>query len=154
MTVDSEVSLAIIREEIAECDPESFGWTIGEPDASNLSFQVTMTAKNKEVYHLHVGFDNYKQSPLLLDFYDPQTGKVGAKNAYPSDKKNFFNKTKVVICHPCNRKAYAGYTGIHSEWDLSNWKSNPGVGQLTRLCAILEAIHCRLTNDDYEGRMV
>jgi hypothetical protein len=153
MIVDREVSLAIIRKEIAECDTESNGWTFSEIDEANQSFRVHMKAKDDQLYIIEIKFDDYKHTPLYIEFVDPANGALGVPTAYPKDKRGFFNQSRTAICHPCNRKAYAGFTGLHSEWNLSGWQTNPGVGSLKSLKYILQAIYAHLTNDDYAGRM-
>jgi len=152
--VDREVSLATIRKEIAECKNETYGWSFSEIDETNLSFQVEMKAKDGELYIIKINFDNYRLWPLLIDFIDPATGKVGVKTAYPSCTDSFFHKSKIAICHPCSRKAYAGYAAIHKEWgELVNWQSNQHLGMLKSLRPILAAIYSRITGDLYNGRM-
>lgn len=154
MIVDPEVSLALIKKEIADCQTGNYGWSFSEIDEANLNFQVTMQAKDEEVFILKISFDDYKHLPLLIDFVDPESSVIGIKSAYPIDKTGFFNNTQIAICHPCNRKAYRGYTGLHADWgEPSGWQNNPNIGALKSLKPILEAIYFRITNDDYNGRM-
>lgn len=150
MIVDAEVSLAIIRKEIAECQTGNYGWSFSEIDEANLIFHVTMRGKDDEPYIIQIKFDDYKHKPLLLDFVDPVTKAVGVKTAYPKDSTGFFNPSSIAICHPCSRKAYAS---LHREWELSGWQNNPNVGALKSLRPILEAIYSRINNDKYDGRM-
>ena len=154
MIVDTEICIATVRKEIAECESENYGWSFSDIDESNLSFQVSMKAKDGEDFIVFIKFDDYKHLPLLIDFMDPTTKEVGVKTAYPRDSTSFFHPGKVTICHPCNRKAYRGYTGLHNDWgDPSGWQNNPNVGGLKSLKPILEAIYFRITNDNYNGRM-
>jgi hypothetical protein len=67
MIVDREVSLAIIRKEIAECDTESNGWTFSEIDEANQSFRVHMKAKDDQLYIIEIKFDDYKRIPRIRE---------------------------------------------------------------------------------------
>jgi hypothetical protein len=154
MIVEEAISIATIKLEIAECTPGIYGWSFSEIDEANLSFQVNMHAKDNERYIVNIKFDNYRYWPLLIDFADPETNEIGVKTAYPYCNDGFFNKDKITICHPCSRKAYKGYTSIHTDWgELSAWESIPTISTLKSLRPILEAIYFRINSDDYVGRM-
>jgi hypothetical protein len=155
MKVNKEVSIAIIQKEIAECKAANYGWSFSPIDETNLTFQVEMQAKDGDGYIVNIKFDNYKQWPLDVDFIDPITQELGVKTAYPFCKNDsFFHKDKVVICHPFSRRAYKGYTDLHTDWgDLTGWQSVPSLGQQRSLKPILESIYYRITGDTYEGRM-
>lgn len=156
MSVPALVSLLKVKEEIKECQEncEQYGWVISSIDETNQTFTVLMTSPiDKEVYELYFKFDNYPEYPYFIDFTDPQTRQTGTAHAYPKGKTDsFFHAPRVVICHPCSRKSYKGYTGLHSEWELIGWQSI--ANGLVRLNPILEAIYARITdNTFYDGRM-
>jgi hypothetical protein len=156
MIVDAEYSIGLIKKQIEACYPdcEGYGWLFSEVDESNLFFTVRMRAKDNETYLLKVFFDNYSYWPLLLDFIDEKTNEAGVRTAYPYCSDNFFNKVNITICHPCSRKAYKGYTGLHNDWgELEGWQKNPSIGLFKSLKPILEAISFRLNGDLYNGRM-
>lgn len=159
MTVDPNTSLRIVLKELEECQQEieDYGWDVSEIDESSQSFTVKMRSPiDKEEYILEVGFENYKEWPPYLEFIDPETGEKGTKNAYPASGSKyggFFHNNK-CICHPCSRKAYKGYSGLHTDWTLAGWQQNEKTGTLTNLRAILTAIFERLRRPDiYGGRM-
>lgn len=148
------ISLLTVQAELMNCreDAEIYRWAISSIDEVAQRFSVTMTApKDSQVFVVSVQFDDYPAQPLLIDFIDPATGVTGTKNAYPKSNDSFFHGQR-VICHPCSRKSYSGYSGLHADWPLHNWKANAGA--LTHIPAILDAIYSRISNQYYDGRMV
>jgi len=158
MSVLAVISRQTVAEEIEACreNCKDYGWLISSVDEVNQLFTVTMTSPiDQQQYIVEVRFDNYPETPYLLDFIHPITKVRGVPNAYPKNRDSFFNRHGVqgVICHPCSRKSYAGYTGIHSDWAITNWKAL--AGGLINLNAILDTIFTRISNRaQYEGRMV
>jgi hypothetical protein len=152
MSVPSNISLLTVKAEIAACsdDAEVYGWVISEINKVTQRFSVTMKAKDSEVYKISFQFDNYPQLPFLIDFIDPDSGVNGTKHAYPKSGDSFFHPNG-VICHPCSRKPYSGYSGLHCDWNITGWKLIADT--LTTLHAILHAIYSRITNNNYAGRM-
>lgn len=152
--VSKEVSIATIRREIKECEDRQYGWSFSEVDETDLTFTVSMIAKDNLKYIVHITFDNYKQWPLLIEFKDGQTGQLGVRSAYPFTSDGFFNKDKIAICHPCSRKAYATYTGLHNDWgDMAGWQNVPSISSVTTLLAALETIYYRINGENYNGKM-
>jgi hypothetical protein len=160
MTVDRRISLEIVRKELLDCQPdiERWDWKVSPINEGKQTFRVEMTSPaNKESFILEILFDNYREWPLFIEFIDPQTGASGVPSAYPAPSKKgggFFH-SKPCICHPCSRKAYKGYTDLHQDWgDLIGWQSNPGIGELKNIRAILRAIYFRVRDPEiYNGRM-
>lgn len=159
MTVDPKTSLRIILKELDDCqrEIEEYGWDVSKIDEKSQSFTVRMKSPiDEEEYILEVGFENYKEWPLYLEFIDPETGEKGTKNAYPGSGRMYggFFHGNPCICNPCSRKAYKGYMGLHTEWTLAGWQQNEKIGGLTNLMAILTAIYTRISRQDiYGGRM-
>jgi hypothetical protein len=159
MSVLAIISRQTVAEEIEACQEncKDYGWLISSVDEVGQLFIVTMTSPiDQEQYIIEFKFDNYPEHPYLIDFIHPTTGIKGELNAYPYRAgQHFFNKTGTqgFICNQCSRKSYAGYTGVHSDWVITNWKA--GANGLINLNAILDAIYTRISNKaTYEGRMV
>lgn len=161
MTVDRRISLATVQQELEACkeDAERNHWEISPIDEEKQLFTVKMKSSiDQEEYIIEMQFDNYNEIPLMIDFIEPATGQKGTLKAYPSYKgDSFFHATGPCICHPCSRKCYKGYAGLHKDdWGstLIGWLSNPQVNSLTNIRSILSAIYGRINNQEkYSGRM-
>jgi len=160
MSVDPAISLKLVQKELEQCkkNAERFGWTITEINEIEQTFTIAMASPiDKEVYIMEVKFDNYKEWPPLIEFIHPITKERGTKNAYPMSSGIYgsFFHNRPCICHPCSRKAYGGYTGLHNDWgDPGSWLQNPKIGSLTNIYAILQTIYIRISNPEaYGGRM-
>lgn len=163
MSVDPQISLAIIKQEIEACQEDAirYGWEFS-PIAEKMQY-FTVKIKSpvdNEIYILEVKFDDYRQIPLYLEFIDPNTGEKGVKKAYPASSKihgAFFvcSSNKPCICTPASRKAYKDYLGPHQDWtNIYGWEKHPDLGNLINLHAILLAIYSRISNVEvYSGRM-
>lgn len=159
MSVDRIITLNRIRKELSSCDEfaEKFGWVISEIDGTNQTFTVNMTSPvDNEKYIIEIKFDNYPEIPLLLEFIDYRTNEKGTKQAYPFKKGDSFFHGHPCICNPCSRKSYKEFDprAPHHDWQLIGWQSNPKVGTLKNVRAILSAIYFRLSNPVfYDKRM-
>jgi len=159
MSVDKTISLFQIRKEISECDQDTrnYGWIFSEINESAQQFSVEMSSLiDNEKYIIDIIFDNYREIPLLLEFVHPETKENGIKSAYPKAKDSFFHDYP-CICNPCSRKSYQQYnrTAPHGDWKFTGWETNPQIGSLKNLRAILQAIYFRINNPQhYVGRMV
>jgi len=159
MSVISYISQQTVAEEIIACQENcnDYNWLISSIDEVNQLFTVKMASPiDNAPYIIEFKFDNYPESPYLIDFIHPISLTKGIYTAYPWYKgDSFFNRhtNDGVICHPCSRKSYAGYTGIHTDWQITNWKAI--AGGLINLNAILDTIYSRISNKThYAGRMV
>jgi len=159
MSVPSYISTATVAVEIEACQDncKDYNWLISPVDEINQLFTISMTSSiDDEQYIIEFKFDNYPESPYLIDFICPTSGNLGVVPAYPRYTGDaFFNQYngQGLICHPCSRKAYAGYTGLHTEWQAPNWRVI--AGGLINLNAILDTIYTRISNKThYNGRMV
>ncbi|MCH8902485.1 MAG: hypothetical protein IIA45_01015 [Bacteroidetes bacterium] len=158
MSVIKKASILRVKTELGKCTKyvELYNWIISPIDETNLVFTVDMASPvDFEKYRFDVGFDNYNEWPVTIDFLDLKTGEKGLKSSYPSSKKHgqFFHP-KPCICHPSCRNAYGSYTNLHNEWDMAGWKENPKTGSLKSLEAIFLAIYYRINNSEiYGGRM-
>ncbi|MDB4921211.1 hypothetical protein [Mucilaginibacter sp.] len=159
MSVLAYISQQTVAEEISTCQDycKDYGWLISSLDEVSQSFTVTMESPiDQQQFIIHFSYDNYPETPYLIDFIHPESKIKGTPAAYPKySGDSFFNQynTQGVICHPCSRKSYSGYTGIHADWQVSSWRTI--AGGLTNLCAILDTIYSRISNRQYYvGRMV
>jgi len=158
MSVPSYISVATVAAEIEACQEncKDFNWLISPVDEINQLFTVSMASPiDQGEFILEFKFDNYPETPYLIDFICPITKLVGITSAYPKYLgDSFFNSTAQVgvICHPSSRKAYVGYTGIHADWQPTNWRSI--AGGLINLNGILDTIYTRISNQThYSGKM-
>ncbi len=153
------VALVTIESEILDCQEhcKKYSWQISEIDKADQSFTVLLVSPiDTEKYLLEINFENYPEWPLYLEFVEIDTGIKGSMKAYPkqSRKHGGFFHPKPCICHPSSRKAYKEYSGLHRDWDISAWKQNPQVTNLTNLLSILDAIYSRISiMEVYNGRM-
>jgi len=159
MTVDARIALATVQSELQTCeeDCKRYGWEISKIDEEKQTFIVKMKSPiDNEQYIIEIKFDNYNEWPLYIEFINPETDQKGTKNPYPLSigvHSSFFH-TKQCICHPCSRKAYKEYAGVHTDWNIIGWQNNQSVGTLTNIRAILLAIYHRISNPTvYGGRM-
>ena len=161
MTVDSRIVLTTVQSELHACeeDCKRYGWEISKIDEEKQTFIVKMKSPiDNEQYIIEIKFDNYNEWPPYIEFIDPTTDQNGTKNSYPlskGDHNSFFNTQHPCICHPCSRKAYKEYTGLHKDdWKMIGWQNNQSVGTLTDIRSILLAIYHRISNTMvYAGRM-
>lgn len=161
MPVDARISLITVQRELKECqeDCKRYHWEISNIDEQNQTFIVKMKSPiDNELYVIEIKFDNYNEWPPYIEFIDPISDQRGTKKSYPlssgGDYGSFFHPQHPSICHPCSRKAYQGYTGLHGDWNITGWQQNPYTGTLTNIRAILLAIYGRISNrKTYGGRM-
>ena len=160
MSVIPSISIAQVEQEISDCLAycKRFGWEISEIDKIQLKFTVRMVSPvDNEVFVLEVGFIDYNQLPLILDFIEPGTGTKGSLKACPKYEGDTFFHQNGLICSPCSRRAYKVFNdlnGPHTDWTMSGWQTNPQVGSLTSIPAILLAIHSRIVDKlNYKGPM-
>lgn len=158
MSVDRNISIAVVETELRACisSAAKYGWLISEIDKENLKFSVSMKARDGDLYHIEVTFDDYKEIPLLLEFIDPVTNERGTPRVYPKSNGDSFFHTFPCICNPCSRKSYKQFNpgAPHGDWKWADWQTNPKVTTLITIDRILLAIYFRLINPDkYAGRM-
>jgi len=153
--MNTVVSQLTIEQEIAEAKEygQPYGWQITEPLKSNQIFNVRLCSHvDAEIYQMEFTYDDYPEKPLLIEFIHPVTGARGDKTCIPKCKQDSFFHPEGLICHPCNRKAYAGYRGLHNEWQMAGWRQI--ANGLINLKSILDAIYTRIADKSlYEKRM-
>ncbi len=152
--MNKAVSLATVKQEIEEameCSKD-YGWEF-TLNLEKQSFTVLLQSPvDQEKYLLQFCFDDYPEKPYLINFIHPDTGAVNSQGCLPRGHDSFFNQHGYTICHPCSRRAYAGYTGIHPEWNMSGWQTI--AGGMINLKFILIAIQERISNPKiYHGRL-
>ncbi len=157
MTVDRTVSLSIARKELSDCIPYSYryNWEISPIDEREMSFNVRMRSPvDNELYIVKIGFDDYRQKPLLIEFIDPDSGSVGSARSYPLSSKDDFFHTMPCVFHPCSRKAYYTFSGLNRYLTPHDWEKYPEVGPLRTIKGVLMAISSRISDPEhYRGRM-
>lgn len=153
MSVAADVSWAIVEQELqVVCQAaESFGW-VKSKSRESLTFTIEMTsAVDHERYVFEFECTDYKEIPPYIELIHPDTGERGTTACYPRNGRSFFHTTP-AICAPFNRKAYAGYAGIHQEWQIGNWMQfREGLSTLGEILLLLQSL---INNPDvYHGRM-
>jgi len=147
LTVDREIADA---REYGAC----YGWQIADPDTGNQLFNVRLCSPvDQEIYLMEFKYDDYPEKPYLIEFIHPVSGIRGDKTCVPKCRHDSCFHPEGLICHPCNRKAYAGYRGLHNEWKMTGWQQI--ANGLINLKSILDAFYTRIADKTfYEKRMV
>lgn len=137
MAVDPELTRLVVREELAAMQDlaRTYGWDVA-PDLAVPRVVVKMWAHNADVYIVEITLDNYKESPPVVEFIDPDNGTRGTPHAYPKGHDSFFNTTGPCICAPFNRKAYRDVgIGLHNDWTIGDWTTSKANGtDWSKLC--------------------
>lgn len=117
------------------------------------SFAISLPAKDKTVFSLLFECENYLTQPPAIHWWDKETGEKNLPRSTPIGSAYFHGSG--VICAPWNRLAYkeVNPNGPHSDWQLSNWKSNPQTGQTLSISAMVLRILTELNSNNYRGRM-
>lgn len=145
MAVQPKVSLAHVKRELDEARDLIEDWGL-ELDTSmleedDLRFRVKGPGPNGERYIVEFRCDDYRELPPYVEFIDPDTGEAGVDRAYPD---GVFHGTP-CICARFNRKSYAGYSGVHSEWEYANWDQEAATNHLGGMIShIFRAIEGRM----------
>jgi hypothetical protein len=140
-----KVELEVLKE-----NASLMGWSVEQVD--DLTFVLTLPAKDGVTYHLRVRCDGYPATPPAWHWLNPATGRIDEKQDTPRGG-NFLHGNG-VICAPWNRLAYATVDsrGPHSDWEIGAWQSNPH----TQACRNLNAMALRIALElmkSYEGRL-
>ncbi|RZL00897.1 MAG: hypothetical protein EOO89_30320 [Pedobacter sp.] len=141
------ISQATVEQEIEDAKEysELYHWIISPIDTEKQKFTVLLQSPiDQEKYLLEFGFDDYPEKPYLIDFIHPESGERGLAKCFPKSYDSFFHQQILVICHPCSRKAYQGYSNLHSDWNMTGWQKL--AGGMTSLKYILDAIYGRISN--------
>jgi hypothetical protein len=151
-----EISLATVVQEMEDAREysELYGWEISAIDVNAMLFTVLMRSPiDEEKYLIEFGFENYPELPYLIDFVHPITGERRNAKCMPKCMHdNFFQPNAFIICHPCSRRAYKGYSNLHGDWSMEGWKAN--ANGTTDLKSILNVIYTRISDKtNYVGRM-
>jgi hypothetical protein len=146
LTVDHELTEA---REYGTC----YAWQISDPDTDNQLFNVQLCSPvDQEIYLMEFRYDDYPEKPYLIEFIHPGSGLRGDKTCVPKCRHDSFFHPEGLICNPCNRKAYEGYRGLHSDWKMTGWQQI--ANGLINLKSILDAIYTRIADKTiYEKRM-
>lgn len=87
---------------------------------------------------------NYRAVPPAWRFVEPDGGEVTPR-AFPRPGPSSIFHSKLVICAPWNRLAYASEGGPHGNWSgTGNWLNVSGHTRATTLADMLAAIHVHL----------
>ena len=160
MSVDREITLAVVKKELAIARRlgRHHGWEFSPLNEEKPSFTLLVRSPiDGERYHIDFELDDYKEFPAYIEFIDPSTGERGTRRCYPLDAHpeggSIFHPMP-CICHPCSRKAYGKYQGPHGDWDaqITNWQYL--AKGLTTVPEILLMIQARISDrSSYKGRM-
>ncbi len=152
--MNKAVSLATVKQEIEEAMEcrEDYGWEF-KLNLENQSFTALLQSPvDQEKYLLEFCFDEYPEKPYLINFIHPDTGAVNVAGCLPKGHDSFFHPNRFTICHPCSRGAYADYTGLHGDWNMTGWQTI--AGGMINLKFILIGIQERISNKNfYHGRL-
>jgi hypothetical protein len=127
------------------------GWEVTLDDDKLLLEVRLIHEKTRQLYVLRGYLDEYKAIPPAWEFVDPDTGVEGTAAAYPEPPNPapggsalFITPTpqERVICLPCNRLAYGGYKGPHTNWTLANWMQE--TPRYLTLCEMVNRINVDL----------
>ena len=130
MTVPPLVSRNLVRQELEEAQHiiGALGLHLHSDDlrVDHLRFRVSgHSRQDRERYIVEFQCDGYPDLPPLVEMIDPQSGQPGTRYAYP----RCFH-AEPCICARFNRKAYGGYTGLHSEWEHVDWSRDGNTNHL------------------------
>jgi hypothetical protein len=153
--MNKAVSLATVRKEIEETMEfgAAYGWQINTASLEKEVFTVLLQSPvDHEKYLLEFGFDEYPEKPYLINFIHPLSGAVNSCGCLPRGSDSFFHSNGYTICHPCSRRAYAGYTNLHADWPMAGWQKI--AGGMINLKFILMGIFERISDKTiYHGRL-
>jgi len=148
------VTKATVAQEYLEASEYGalYGWQFSPINESGLLFTVLLVSPvDQERYELEFRFDDYPEKPYLIEFLHSPSGQRGTQACYPKGADHFFHPN-AAICHPCSRKAYVGYAGLHGDWNMAGWQKI--AGGMTNLRFILDGIYSRIIDKTlYHGRM-
>jgi hypothetical protein len=122
---------------------ESRGWAVTSP-----LFTLSLPAKDGSRIHFLVRCDRYPELPPAWHFRNGETGLLDQPADTPIGG-GFFHSTG-VICAPWNRLAY-GPGGLHSDWDIGNWRKNPHTAGTVTIPAMVLRLAVEL-QANYTGR--
>ena len=146
MSIESDIARSHVEAELEA----AFAWA-GRHNWS-LLWEPDQLRVRAATFHPHCGrlleirgeFDSYKALPPEWRFVSPNSGEEGAHFFPKAGDRSVFHPN-LVICAPWNRLAYAGYSGLHPEWDLTGWASIGGdISQARTLGEMLSAIDVNL----------
>lgn len=123
------------------------GWPLKELDP--FHFVIGMLARNDTWFWLLVDCDDFPQQPPAFNWYDPESEALNQPANTPKGGGYFHSSG--CLCAPWNRLAYK--QGLHNDWILANWMTNPHTRGTTTLPAMVLRIYRELRSPNYQGRM-
>lgn len=126
-------------------------WQLSKYDGP--SFVLGLSARDGLSYWLKVVCNNYPSIPPAWHWYNAIDEVIDHQNDTPRGAGGYFHGSG-RICATWNRLAYKQVDplGPHSDWNLSNWKSNPKTLGCTTLCAMALRIFVELASQRYHGK--
>src|SRR5262249_39401265 len=140
LIMTSTVSEMIAAQEIVDLREVAavMGW--GFKELSPDRFSISMGARDRDIYYLHVELAEYRGMPAVW--------RLVSKDQVPdrledAPKGGGFLHSNGVICAPWNRLAYKKIDsrGPHEDWELASWLTNAHTGACTTLAAMALRIH-------------
>jgi hypothetical protein len=127
------------------------GWDLKEIEGPG--FVLGLLASDESRFWLKVECDGFQGIPPAWHWHNPETGALDAVVDTPKGNGYFHSSGRV--CAPWNRLAYKSVDaqGPHSDWQLSNWMSNPKTGHCTTLTAMALRISVEFHGPRFKGRM-
>lgn len=130
---------------------EVLDWEIKEVDP--ITFVVGFQSGKGQEFWCKVICENYKQNPPFWHWYNPTTKLIDQSNDIPQIEggsiRGYFHSSG-IICAPWNRLAYKSISqpnGLHPEWVLSDWITNPKTGICTTLTGMAIQVHQELSSN-------
>lgn len=154
MAVLIQISLDHVRRELDEAGDliQSMGLKVDDSMLSehDLRFRISGRSRSDdELYVVEFQCDDYRELPPFVEFVDPKTGQLGTRRAYP----NVFHGHP-CICARFNRKAYTGYSGLHSDWAFGDWTAERATDHIGGMIShIFGAILGHRSGYNYTGRL-
>ncbi len=126
-------------------------WGLEQVDG--LGFILELPARDDSRIWLKAECDDYPTQPPAWHWYNPDTGALDQPPDTPRGSGFFHSSGR--ICAPWNRLAYSSYDakGLHGDWQLANWITNPNTARCTTLAAMVLRLAVELQGPQFQGRM-
>ena len=130
---------------------ENRGWDLMRIEGPG--FVLILPARDGSRFALRVNCEAYKTLPPTWRWCNLETHAPAQPPDTPKGSGGYFYGVG-YICAPWNRAAYQQEDpgGPHSDWELTNWMTNPNTGQCVSLTAMALRMAVELVSERYKGR--